>query len=170
MINQPSEFRLLSPASEIASVDAWDRILLLEETMLVGRDSRFSRSISDRSGLFGVSSSVNSTTGGEAGSIDCTPDCNCWGSFSTDVDKDVVYHWQFGGVESTAGSICVLSKKTKSATNYFTETHFSEYSKFTHFWFWSSFSRWFILRLRFGIRRWIWNQRRSFHLQAENIK
>lgn len=51
----PIEFRLLlSPDKDIASPVLFPRIFELEAMMLVGRERRFSRSTSDRSGRFGV--------------------------------------------------------------------------------------------------------------------
>lgn len=96
----PIELRLLlSPDKDCVSHAL--RPLALDEdvAMLAGRDSRFSRSISERNGRFGVSSSVNSNTGVEppTGAEFTTTNVSFTGSFSDGgVDvigvNDVVYH------------------------------------------------------------------------------
>lgn len=54
------EFRLLlSPDRDCESTPVCDPFMLLGLTKLVGRDKRFSRSTSERNGLFGVSYSIN---------------------------------------------------------------------------------------------------------------
>lgn len=58
------EFRLLlSPDNDCASPGITPLALDVDVAILAGRDRRFSLSISDRRGRFGVNSSVNSNTG-----------------------------------------------------------------------------------------------------------
>lgn len=58
-VHLPIEFLLLlSPERDIASPVLFPRILVLDAIMLGGRDRRFSRSTSDRSGRFGVNCKI----------------------------------------------------------------------------------------------------------------
>lgn len=86
----PIEFLLLlSPDKDIVSLVLFPRIFVFDAAMiLVGRDKRFSRSTSERSGRRGFTSSVNSNTGVEIGEA-----TSGVGSFSVGGVNVDVYHW-----------------------------------------------------------------------------
>lgn len=111
----PMELRLLlSPDSDSVSPPPMPFTLDVEVAMLAGRDKRFSRSTSDRSGRLGSNSSVSSNTGAVPPTgAESTAAGSLTGCSFSDGGVDVigangvVYHWQFAiGSVNESRSIC----------------------------------------------------------------